>query len=181
MVQTASTMLPLGTKAPSFQLTDVLSGKKVGLLPSQGTVIIFMCNHCPYVIHIIHTLLKVANDYGIQGFRFLAINSNDTHKYPDDSPEKMKEWGQKLNFPFPYLFDETQEVAKAYQAACTPDFYVFDREMKCVYRGQFDDSRPGQSQPVTGKDLTAALDQMIKGQPVSADQRPSVGCNIKWK
>jgi peroxiredoxin len=177
-------MFPLGAKAPSFTLPDVVSGKNVSLdeLKSEiATVIMFICNHCPFVKHVQNQLVKLANDYIPKGISFIAINANDVEKYPEDSPEKMKEVAQKLGYPFPYLFDETQEVAKAYQAACTPDFYIFDRDLKCVYRGQLDDSRPSNDIPVTGESIRSALDSLLRNEPVTVEQKPSIGCNIKWK
>ncbi len=184
MAETPSTMIPLGTKAPDFSLPDTVAGKTISLADvksDKATVVMFICNHCPYVKHVNHGLVKVANDYMPKGVSFVAISSNDVENYPQDSPDKMKMVAQELGYPFPYLYDETQEVAKAYDAACTPDFYVFDGAAELVYRGQFDDSRPGNDIPVTGKDLRAALDAILAGEPVSEDQKPSVGCNIKWK
>lgn len=184
MTLTYSTMLALGTTAPDFHLPDAVTGEVMSLHDVQGekaTVIMFMCNHCPYVQHIQDHLPPLANDYQLTGVSFVAISSNDIDSYPDDAPDKMKAVAQRLGYPFPYLFDETQEVAKAYQAACTPDFYIFDQDLKCVYRGQLDDSRPGNLIPVTGKDVRQALDHVLSGEPVNADQKPSMGCNIKWK
>lgn len=184
MTKTASTMLALGTHAPSFSLLDVISGHKVGLSSSQkskATVIMFICNHCPYVKHINRELSKLANDYIKKAVRFIAINSNDVAAYPDDSPENMKKTALKEGYPFPYLYDETQEVAKAYQAACTPDFYVFDTNLELVYRGQFDDSRPGNLIEVTGRSIRQTLDCLLSNLPVDTEQKPSLGCNIKWK
>ncbi|GFR38258.1 thioredoxin family protein [Insulibacter thermoxylanivorax] len=184
MAQTPSNMIPLGTQAPDFTLKDVVSGEKKSLSElksDRATVIMFICNHCPFVKHVLDGLLQLANDYIPRGISFIAINSNDVEAYPDDSPENMKKLAEEKKFPFVYLFDETQEVAKAYQAACTPDFYIFDGSMKLVYRGQLDDSRPGNEIPVTGKDIRAALDAILAGEPVSEDQKPSIGCNIKWK
>lgn len=184
MAKTPSNMIPLGTVAPEFTLTDTVSGKTVSLSELKSdvaTVIVFMCNHCPFVRHVIDQLVQTANDYMPKGVRFVAINANDAEQYPDDSPEQMKKFAEEKRFPFPYLFDSTQEVAKAYDAACTPDFYVFDGELRCVYRGQFDDARPGNEVPVTGRDLRAALDCLLEGRPVPTDQKPSIGCNIKWK
>lgn len=177
-------MFPLGEKAPSFVLPDVVSGKNVSLdeLKSEiATVIMFICNHCPFVKHVQDQLVKLANDYIPKGIAFIAINANDVEKYPEDSPEKMKEVAQKLGYPFPYLFDETQEVAKDYQAACTPDFYIFDQDLKCVYRGQLDDSRPSNDIPVTGESIRSALDCLLRNEPITVKQKPSIGCNIKWK
>ena len=184
MAQTPSNMIPLGTQAPDFTLKDVVSGEKKSLSElksDRATVIMFICNHCPFVKHVLDGLLQLANDYIPRGISFITINSNDVEAYPDDSPENMKKLAEEKKFPFVYLFDETQEVAKAYQAACTPDFYIFDGSMKLVYRGQLDDSRPGNEIPVTGKDIRAALDAILAGEPVSEDQKPSIGCNIKWK
>lgn len=184
MAATLSTMLPLGTQAPGFNLVDTISGRQLSLdeLRSDvATVVMFICNHCPYVKHVQSELVRVANDYMAQGVSFVAISSNDAEKYPGDSPEKMKEEGERHGYPFAYLFDESQEVARAYDAACTPDFYIFDRDMACVYRGQLDDSRPSNGIPLSGKDIRAALDNIIAGDPVSDQQRPSIGCNIKWK
>ncbi len=184
MVQTASTMLPLGTVAPDFSLPDT-SGKIVSLsdfADAPALVVVFMCNHCPYVKHIADGLAKLARDYQEnRNVAFVGINSNDAEKYPEDSPEKMAEEVEKRGYPFPYLYDETQEVAKAYRAACTPDFYVFDQQRKLFYRGQMDDSRPGNDVPVSGKDLGGALDTLLADQVYPYDQKPSLGCNIKWK
>jgi peroxiredoxin len=184
MSATASNMLALGTKAPDFDLQDVISGKNVSLYDlkiNKATVIMFICNHCPYVKHIIHELVKLANEYIPKGITFIAISSNDIENYPEDSPEKMEQIAIELGYPFPYLFDETQEIAKAYHAACTPDFYIFDKGLKLVYRGQFDDSRPGNNIAVTGMDIRKALDNIIIGKRVDENQKASVGCNIKWK
>lgn len=184
MSRTLSTMMPLGTIAPDFTLPDTVSGKVVRLdeLKSEkATVILFICNHCPYVKHINAELVKIANEYQTKGVAFIAISSNDVVNYPDDSPDKMKETAEALDYPFPYLYDESQEVARAYDAACTPDIFVFDGEMKCAYRGQMDDSRPRNDLPVTGKDLRNALECILSGQPVIKEQIPSMGCNIKWK
>jgi len=177
-------MLPLGTQAPGFELMDIISDKPIKLLDiksKKATVIMFICNHCPYVLHMIDVLTDVASDYKNKGIQFIAINSNDVENYPDDSPENMKIFAEKHHFTFPYLFDETQNVAKAYDAACTPDFYVFDNLLHLVYRGQFDESRPGNDITVTGKCLKKALDAILAGEKVSEAQQPSLGCNIKWK
>lgn len=147
----------------------------------MATVIFFICNHCPFVKRVQEELVKLAQDYLPKGITFIAINSNDAVQYPDDSPEKMKEIANELAYPFPYLFDETQEVAQAFEAACTPDFYVFDNRLTCVYRGQLDDSRPGNDIPVTGESIREALEQILANEPVSVEQKPSLGCNIKWK
>jgi len=184
MAATPSAMVKLGTKAPDFTLPDTISGKQISLdeiKSDKATVVMFICNHCPYVIHIIDELSEVVKEYQKKGISFAAISSNDIVNYPQDSPERMKEFAVAHKLSFPYLFDETQEVAKAYRAECTPDIFVFDKDMKLVYRGQFDDSRPSLNKPVTGKDLTAALDAILEGRPVDENQIPSVGCNIKWK
>lgn len=184
MARTPSTMLPLGTKAPDFELQDVVSGKGVRLRDGhnyEATVIIFTCNHCPFVKHINPRLLEVAREYLPRGIRFIAINANDVIHYPDDSPEKMKVTAETEHFPFPYLFDETQAVASSYQAACTPDFYVFDKDLALIYRGQFDDSRPGNTILVTGDSLCQALDCVLNNTSLTFEQKPSLGCNIKWK
>ncbi len=183
MVAVNSTMLPLGTKAPDFRLPDP-SGKMVGLTDFKHTtalLVIFMCNHCAYVKHIRDGLAKLARDYQPRGVVVVGINSNDVANYPADSPAKMGEEAASAGYTFPYLYDETQAVAKAYRAACTPDLYLFDKAQRLVYRGQFDDSRPGKGVPVTGKDLRAALDAVLAGKAVPAQQKPSIGCNIKWK
>lgn len=151
------------------------------LKSDTATVVMFICNHCPFVKHVQQGLVSLAQDYIPRGISFIAINSNDVVTHPGDSPEKMKEEAQRLGYPFPYLFDESQEVAHAYQAACTPDFYVFDGGLNLIYRGQLDDSRPGNEIPVTGQDIRAALDAALNGTPVSGHQKPSIGCNIKWK
>lgn len=184
MVKTVSTMLPLGTHAPQFSLPDVISGNTISLKndkSSLATVIMFICNHCPYVKHVSEELSTLANDYLPKGVLFLAINSNDIENYPDDSPENMKITAKTQRYPFPYLFDATQEVAKAYQAACTPDFYVFDKNNMLVYRGQLDDSRPGNTIAVDGSSVRMALDCVLSDKPVPNLQKPSIGCNIKWR
>ena len=184
MVATPSTMLELGTEAPEFSLPDTISGETLslaGLKSDQASVVMFLCNHCPFVKHVNPQLVQLANDYQPRGVSFVAISSNDVDNYPEDSPEKMKEYAARLGYPFPYLYDETQEVARAYRAACTPDFYIFDRELKLVYRGQLDDSRPNSGIPLTGADMRAALESILAGQPVDPEQKPSLGCNIKWK
>ena len=184
MVLTPTTQIPLGFRAPDFTLPDTISGKEFSLeelASEKGTMIMFICNHCPYVKHVINGIVELANDYIPKGISFIAISSNDVENYPDDSPEKMKEEAARLEFNFPYLYDESQEVAKAYHAACTPDFNIFDGELKCVYRGQLDDSRPGNKIPVSGKDIRQALDDLLAGNKISEVQIPSVGCNIKWK
>lgn len=184
MALTPSTMLPLGTLAPDFNLPDTISRKMISLQELKspiGTVVMFICNHCPYVKHIQTELVSLANKYQAKNIQFIAINSNDVKNYPDDSPENMQKEAEAHRYPFPYLYDETQSVAKAYQAACTPDFYLFDRDLFCVYRGRFDDSTPGKNIPVTGKDLSAALDYLLQNKEINHDQKPSIGCNIKWK
>jgi peroxiredoxin len=183
MSLTPSTMLPLGTRAPGFRLPDT-DGKIVTLddfRDAPALLVVFLCNHCPYVKHIRHQLSTLANDYQDEGVAVVGINSNDAANYPEDRPEMMAREKAAVGYIFPYLYDESQEVAKAYKAACTPDFYVFDKDQKLAYRGQMDGSRPGNAIPVTGKDLRAALDAVLSGQPVGDDQRPSIGCNIKWK
>jgi peroxiredoxin len=184
MSLTPSNMLPLQTEAPTFKLKDTVSGKIVDLdhaKSNAATVIMFICNHCPFVKHIQKELVKLANDYQAKGVVFVAISSNDAREYPDDSPTQMKIIAEKFAYPFPYLYDETQEVAKAYQAACTPDFYIFGADMKLLYRGQLDDSRPNNDISVTGKDIREALDNILQKKLVNSDQKPSIGCNIKWK
>jgi thiol-disulfide isomerase/thioredoxin len=184
MAATPSTMLPLGTLAPNFHLLDVVSGeiKSLEQLKSPiGTIVMFICNHCPYVKHILPVLVTLVNEYQKKGIITIAINSNDVENYPEDSPEKMKQLAIELGNPFVYLYDENQSVAKAYQAACTPDFYVFDGNLKCVYRGRFDNSTPKNEQPVTGLDLKKALDYLLLNKSIVEEQLPSIGCNIKWK
>jgi peroxiredoxin len=184
MAATPSTMLPLGTSAPDFNLPDTVSGENKSLQElksDKATVIMFICNHCPYVKHVNQELVQLSNEYIQKGISFVAISSNDIVNYPDDSPEKMKETAEELGYNFPYLFDESQETAKVYEAACTPDFYIFDSDLKLVYRGQLDDSRPNSDIPVTGRDIRSALDNILDGSEVSSDQKPSIGCNIKWK
>ena len=178
-------MLALGTTAPGFRLADT-TGKIVSLEDFMGapaTLVMFICNHCPYVVHLRSALAKFALEYQMKGVAIIGINSNDAEKYPADSPEKMKDEVRLAAYTFPYLFDESQQVAKAYRAACTPDFFLFDKDLKLVYRGQFDDSRPrvANPPPITGKDLRNAIDAVLAGKPVVSDQKPSMGCNIKWK
>jgi peroxiredoxin len=183
MVETPSTMVPLGTEAPAFSLPDV-EGKVVSLGDYKGAsalLVVFMCNHCPFVKHVLPRFVELAGEYGQRGVGVVAISSNDVNNYPDDAPEKMAELSRKLEFPFPYLYDESQAVARAYGAACTPDFYLFDGKGLLAYRGQMDDSRPSNGRPVTGADLRAAMDAVLDGRPVSGDQKPGIGCNIKWK
>lgn len=182
MSKTESNMLPLGTLAPKFQLKDVCTGLPVGLNDQHpATVILFICNHCPYVKHINSQLVDLANDYMSRNVRFLAINSNNVENYPDDSPANMKIAVQTHKYPFPYLFDETQEVAKAYNAACTPDFFVFNKKLALIYRGQLDDSRPGNNIPVSGHSIREALNCILENRILDVLQKPSIGCNIKWK
>lgn len=180
-----STMLPLGTKAPDFNLLDTVSNKSLSLneLKSNiATVIMFMCNHCPYVKYIQQPLVNFVKEYQAKGISFIAINANDVTTYPEDGPKEMKNEAMHHHYSFPYLYDETQNVAKAYQAACTPDFYIFNKELLCVYRGRFDDANPSNKHPVTGAELGAALDNILAGKPVDANnQKPSIGCSIKWK
>jgi len=177
-------MLPLGIAAPSFKLLDTISQKIKSLEELKGnkaTVIMFICNHCPFVLHVNDTLVKIANKYQSNGVKFIAISSNDVLNYPQDSPDLMTLQAKKLNYPFPYLYDETQEIAKLYDAACTPDIFAFDANLKLAYRGQLDDSRPGNGIPVTGKDLRKALDLVLDNKPIDFVQKASMGCNIKWK
>lgn len=183
MVMTASTMMALGTEAPDFSLPDT-NGKTVslgGLAGTKGLLVMFICNHCPFVKHVRSGLAEFGREYSARGLAIVAINSNDTDAHPDDSPEKMKAEVAEVGYVFPYLFDETQGVAKAYRAACTPDFFLFDGDGRLVYRGQFDGSRPGNDIPVTGVDLRTAADAVLEGRPVPQDQTPSIGCNIKWR
>ncbi|TRZ42747.1 thioredoxin family protein [Robertkochia solimangrovi] len=184
MARTESKMLPLGTKAPDFSLPDTVSGRTLKLSDVYGekaTVVMFICNHCPYVKHLNKEISKLAKDYNNEAVGFVAISSNDAQKYPEDAPDKMKLNAEENDFIFPYLYDESQEVAKAYDAACTPDFYVFDRNLELVYRGQFDDSRPGNSMPISGRDIRTAIDAALMGISIYKKQKPSMGCNIKWK
>ncbi len=177
-------MMPLGTKMPDFELMDVVTGQKVSpaqFSDKQLLLIMFICRHCPYVQHVKKELVKLANDYKDKGVGVIAISSNDAEAFPEDAPESLKEMALQEGFPFPLLYDEMQDVAKVFTAACTPDFFVFDRERKLVYRGQLDDSRPDNGKPVTGADLRAALDAVLSRLPVNQDQKPSSGCNIKWK
>ncbi len=184
MALTNSTMLPLGTSLPHFELPEVVSGNKFSSTTfsgKQAILVMFICRHCPYVVHVQDELARLGMDYADKNLGIVAISSNDADNYPDDSPEQLKAMAQKLGFTFPYCYDEGQEVAKAFTAACTPDFFLFDANQRLVYRGQLDDSRPGNGKPVTGKDLRAAIDAVLAGQPVSQKQVPSAGCNIKWK
>ncbi|WP_109832342.1 thioredoxin family protein [Reichenbachiella versicolor] len=184
MALTESNMMPLGTVAPSFTLYDTITGKELSFADrrgQKGTVVMFICNHCPYVIHIQDEVVKISHEFSDQGIDFIAISSNDVDKYPLDSPELMKIHAEKYGFNFPYLYDESQEVAKSYKAACTPDFYLFDENDVCVYRGRMDASTPGNGIPVTGEDLRNALSQLINLEEINEKQAPSMGCNIKWK
>jgi thiol-disulfide isomerase/thioredoxin len=177
-------MLPLGTIIPVFQLPDVVSGKMVSpetFAGKRGLLVMFICKHCPYVVHVKDELTRIGNDYQDKDLSIVAISSNDVNKYPDDAPQALKGMAQQLGWTFPFCYDASQETAQAFTAACTPDFFLFDQDRKLVYRGQLDDSRPGNGKPVTGKDLREALDSVLRGQPVNSDQKPSAGCNIKWK
>lgn len=183
MARTFSTMLELGTTAPQFSLPDT-TGKLVSrddFKNTKGLLVIFMCNHCPYVIHLRQALAAFALEYRAKGLAVVGINSNDASNYPDDTPEKMVVEAERAGYTFPYLYDETQEVAKSYHAACTPDLFLFDNELKLIYRGQFDDSRPKNDVPITGRDLRTAVDALLTHQPIPSEQKPSMGCNIKWK
>jgi len=180
----ASVMLPLGTPAPPFSLPDVVSGTLYSLNSFAGKaalLVMFICRHCPYVEHVEQELAKLGKDYAGIGLGIIGISSNDPVGYPDDAPPRLKEMAERLGFTFPFCFDESQDVAKAYRAACTPDFYLFDRDRRLVYRGQLDDSRPGGNKPVTGRDLRAAIDAALAGKPVDSNQKASIGCSIKWK
>ncbi|MGK7369858.1 MAG: thioredoxin family protein [Candidatus Halalkalibacterium sp. M3_1C_030] len=184
MSATPSTMLELGTEAPDFELPDVVTGDQISLADfeeSEALLVIFMCNHCPYVKNIKEGLVELADDYSEDELAIVAISSNNVENYPQDAPEKMAEDAENFGYPFPYLYDESQEVAKAYKAACTPDLFLFDENRELVYRGQFDDSRPGNNKPVTGDDLREALDLLLEEGEMLEDQIPSMGCNIKWK
>jgi len=183
MVNTPSTMLPLGTKAPDFTLIDAVSGEETSLgdFRSKVLVVMFICNHCPFVIHVRDGITEMVRDFAEKDVAFVGINANDPEKYPQDGPEHMKELAEEMGWTFPFLFDETQEVAKTYKAACTPDFFVFDAKRHLAYRGQFDDSRPSKDTPVTGKDLRAAVQALLDGKSVASKQEPSIGCNIKWR
>lgn len=184
MARTPSIMVELGTVAPSFRLNDVVTGRQrsiAELAGRHGLLVMFICRHCPFVQHIQAELAKIGRDYEGRGLGIVAISSNDADTYPDDGPPSLKEQAQELGFAFPYLYDETQEVAKAYQAVCTPDFFLFDRHLALIYRGQLDDSRPGNGVPVTGRDLRRAIDALLGEEPISTEQTPSLGCSIKWK
>lgn len=184
MALTASKPFHTGQLAPDFSLPNVVSNAMNSLEEvkgEKGTAIMFICNHCPFVIHVNQELVRLANDYQTQGINFVAISSNNVVNYPEDAPEHMKAVAERLQYPFPYLYDESQEVARAYDAACTPDFYVFDAHLKAVYHGQLDGSRPGNGLPVTGADMRKAMDLLLDGQPPISEQLPSIGCGIKWK
>jgi peroxiredoxin len=184
MARTASTMLALGTTAPDFALPDVVSGKTImrdQAADQRGLLVMFLCAHCPFVQHVNKELGRLGRDYASRGIGIVAISSNDSETYPDDAPAGLRQQAEEHGFQFPYLFDESQAVARAYQAACTPDFFLFDADKKLVYRGQLDGSRPGNGAPVDGRDLRDAMDLVLAGKPVPAEQQPSIGCNIKWK
>ncbi len=184
MAKTESRMLPLGTPAPDFALPDTVTGQTVSfdqVAGEKGTLVMFICNHCPFVKHVLAELVRLGQDYRDREIGMVAISSNDVTGYPQDRPERMKELAESAGFEFPYLFDESQNTARAYDAACTPDFYIFDAQRKLVYRGQLDDSRPGNGIEVTGKDVRAALDALLEGREVAGEQKPSIGCNIKWR
>jgi peroxiredoxin len=184
MVRTVSTMLELGVQAPDFRLPEPATGRTISLedfKEAPALLVIFMCNHCPYVKHIRGALADFAREYQPKGLAVVGINANDVQNYPDDGPEKMVEEVESQGYLFPYLYDGTQAVAKAYKAACTPDFFLFNKDQKLVYRGQFDDSRPGNNLPVTGNDLRSAVEAVLNGEAISSEQQPSMGCNIKWK
>ncbi len=184
MSLTYSSMIPLGAMAPKFKLKDAISNDEISVSEAtgeKGLVVMFICNHCPYVKHIEQEIGRVAKEFSKKGIGFVAISSNDVEKYPDDDPGGMREQSKRAGFTFPYLFDESQEVAKAYGAECTPDFFVFDGDLKCVYRGRLDASSPGNGKPNDGADLRGALDHLVSGKPIDNDQKPSMGCNIKWR
>lgn len=184
MARVESNMLALGTQAPDFKLLNTVTGNfktLSDLRGKRGTVIMFICNHCPFVKHVNEEIIRLCNDYRVTGFGFAAISSNDADQYPQDSPTEMRKTARNLGYPFPYLYDETQEIAKAYDASCTPDFYLFDDELKLVYRGQLDNSRPGNGILVNGRDLREAMDNILNNNPQRKDQKPSIGCKIKWK
>jgi len=184
MALTLSNMMPLGTHAPDFNLIDVISGEQKNLQQlrgDKGTLVMFICNHCPYVLHIEQALVKLGNQYKDSAISIIAISSNSVDSHPQDGPEQMTNKSHSVGFEFPYLYDESQQVAKNYQAACTPDFFLFDENLHCVYRGQFDESRPGNNIPVTGKDMLAAIENLLAEKKILLDQKPSIGCNIKWK
>jgi peroxiredoxin len=183
MAATPSTMLPLGTEVPAFSLTNAVDGASVSPLDTRGPnglLVMFICNHCPFVQHVLPEVTRLTAEYRARGVGVIAVNSNDLGEYPQDGPEHMKALAAKEGWQFPFAFDETQEVAKAFRAACTPDFYLFDGDLRLVYRGQFDDSRPNSGIPVTGGDLRSALDSLLAGEPVASEQKPALGCHIKW-
>lgn len=183
MARTASTMLPLGTQAPDFQLPDVVSGTTISpaTFTGKALLVMFLCRHCPFVKHVQAELAQIGKDYAGRDIGIVAISANDATNYPDDAPDRLKAMAQEQGFTFPLCYDESQEIAKAYTAACTPDFFLFDADQRLVYRGQLDESRPSNNKPVTGEDLRAALDAVLAGQTVNPNQNPSIGCNIKWK
>lgn len=184
MARTPSNMLPLGTKAPKFSLFDTVSGQTLSLdevKGIKGTVVMFICNHCPFVVHVNPEISRLGEEYQQKGIGFVAISSNDVENYPQDAPHLMTKTAKQEGYSFPYLYDESQEVAKAYDAACTPDFYLFDKDLALIYRGQLDDSRPGNGLSLNGNDLRNAMDNLLKGEPIDELQKPSIGCNIKWK
>ncbi|MCB0516861.1 MAG: thioredoxin family protein [Chitinophagales bacterium] len=186
MAATPTENIPLGFEAPDFSLPNVVTGTQQSLTELRGekaTVLMFICNHCPFVKHVLPALVQLGEDYTAKGIKFIAISSNDVENYPEDAPDKMRELAMSMNFPFPYLYDESQAVAKAYSAACTPDFAIFDQDLRCVYRGQLDDSRPGNNIPPSGKDMRQVLDTILQGKalPPASAQKPSIGCGIKWK
>ncbi|WP_026733991.1 thioredoxin family protein [Fischerella sp. PCC 9605] len=184
MALTASTMLPLGTNAPDFHLLDVVSGEMISLskfADKKALLVMFICRHCPFVKHVQQELAKLGKDYSQSDLGIVAISANDASNYPDDAPDALKAMAHELGFKFPLCYDESQETAKAYTAACTPDFFLFDGDRKLVYRGQLDDSRPSNNKPVTGADLRAAIEAVLASKPVNSEQKPSIGCNIKWK
>lgn len=179
-----SAMLPIGTTAPPFDLLDVVTGQRYSLdsfATRTGLLVMFICRHCPYVVHVEQELARLGHDYQETNLGIIAISSNDAKNYPDDAPPKLKEMAVRLGFTFPFCHDETQEVAKAYRAACTPEFYLFDRDRHLAYHGQLDDSRPGNHKPITGRDLRTAIQAVLSGKPIDGNQRPSIGCSIKWK
>lgn len=184
MARTESNMLPLGTKAPDFKLINTVDDTLISLDEAKGlngTLVMFICNHCPFVIHVNPQLAQLAKDYASKGINCIAISSNDVENYPQDGPELMKQNAIDNDYVFPYLYDQTQDTAKAYEAACTPDFYVFDGDLKLVYRGQLDDSRPGNDIKLTGKDIRETFDNLLNDKPIPKEQKPSIGCGIKWK
>jgi peroxiredoxin len=184
MVKTASTMLPLGAQAPDFRLPDVTSGKTISLSSFEnknGLLVMFICRHCPFVIHVKEEIARIGRDFADSPLGMMAISANDAENHPDDAPEKLAQMAAELGFQFPYCYDENQETAKAYKAACTPDFFLFNQDRKLVYRGQLDDARPGNEVPADGRDLRAAIAELLAGKAVDTNQKPSIGCNIKWK